>query len=86
MRVLMRLAALAVGVLGLASATADEYNPIVRHPVSIGPEAGRLIVAFKITAGSVVTHTISSRLRTRKLQITQAQTRPAERIPSPRAR
>jgi serine protease len=77
-RVLMTLWALAACVCWLVPAMAGEYNPIVRHPVSIGPEARRLIVGFKATSGNAVTRTISSRLRTRRIQITQAQTSPTD--------
>ncbi len=78
MRILTSVSALAVCMFWLAAARAGEYNPIVRHPVSIGPEASRLIVGFKTTASNAVTHTISSRLRTSKIQITQARTNPAD--------
>jgi len=78
MRLLISLSALGLCVVYLAPAMAGEYNPILRQPVSIGPEASRLIVGFKTTAGNAVTSTISSRLRTRKIRITQAQTTPAD--------
>jgi len=78
MRILTSLSVLAASVFWLAAARAGEYNPIVRHPVSIGPEASRLIVGFKTTASNSVTHTISSRLRTSKIQITQARTNRAD--------
>jgi hypothetical protein len=39
MRVLLTLSALTIGVFGLAAATAGEYNPIVRHPVSFDSTA-----------------------------------------------
>jgi serine protease len=59
-------------------AAATEYNPLVRHPPSIGPEANRLIVGFKTTPANAVTHAINSRLRARVMKVTQAQTSPAD--------
>ncbi len=40
-------------LVGQAAASSLEFNPVVRRPVSIGPEAHRLIVGFK--AGSTAT-------------------------------
>ena len=61
---------------GLAAAA--EYNPMVRHSVSIGPEANRLVIGFKTTSSNAVTHTVTSLLRARVFRITQAQTSPAD--------
>ena len=43
----------AVGVAGAAGA--PEWNPVRTHAVQIGPEAGRLVVGFRATAGNAVT-------------------------------
>ena len=57
---------------------AAEYNPIARRPVSIGPQASRLVIGFKTTSGNAVTHAIKSALRARVIRITQAQTSPSD--------
>jgi serine protease len=63
---------------GQASATLQEYNPVRRSPVAIGPEATRLIVGFRATAANAVTHTVKSRLKAQAFKITQANTGPAD--------
>ncbi len=82
MRFLQTLLILGSSLVGLATGTAaaGEYNPIVRHPVSIGPQAHRLIVGFKMTPANAVTHVVRSRLSTRTIKITQAQTSPSDVI------
>ena len=45
-------AALAALILVSAAGAHSEYNPVSTRPVSIGPEAGRLIVGFRATAGN----------------------------------
>src|SRR5580658_4876939 len=48
---------------GRALAAAPEYNPIRKYPVSIGPEASRVIVGFRATPGNAVTKTVKFRRR-----------------------
>jgi len=62
-----------VSVASHSSPAAAEYNPIRRHPVSIGPEANRLIVGFRVTPGNAVTYTVLRR-GTGPRSVTQAQT------------
>ena len=57
-----------VGVGALAN---SEFNPVLRHPVSIGPEAQRLIVGFRVTANNQVVKVIH---RAKAVQVIQAQT------------
>jgi serine protease len=63
---------------GEASGTSQEYNPVRRSPVAIGPEAKRLIVGFRTTTANVVTHTVKSRLKAQSFKITQANTNSAD--------
>src|SRR3984957_14864511 len=63
---------------GQASAPLQEYNPVRRNPVAIGPEATRLIVGFRTTAANAVTHTVKSRLKAQAFKFTQANTSPAD--------
>jgi serine protease len=57
-----------------AAAAVLEYNPVRAHPVSIGPEARRLVVGFRTTAGNAVVRTIRSRMRAQSVQLVQART------------
>jgi serine protease len=65
-------------VLGLtwasAMAPAAEWNPVLSHPVEIGPQASRLVVGFRATSGNAVTKAIRSRVKAQVVRITQAQT------------
>jgi serine protease len=61
-----------------AGGALPEYNPVRRNPVSIGPEAVRLIVGFRTTPGNAVTHTVKSRIKARSIDITQANTSSAD--------
>jgi serine protease len=63
---------------GEASGTLQEYNPVRRSPVAIGPEANRLIVGFRTTTANAVTHTVRSRLKAQSFRITQANTSAAD--------
>jgi serine protease len=73
------LAALA-GCLSLAfsvaSAASREWNPVRSHPAEIGPQASRLVVGFRATAGNSVVKEIKSR-RPRAIYV-QAQTSRAD--------
>jgi serine protease len=81
-RVLLVLAAGAgIGfIIGTATATAaiPEWNAVRTHPVAIGPEASRLVVGFRATAGNVVVRTIALRARSQSIKITQAKTTDAD--------
>ena len=57
-----------------AAVAAPEFNPVRSQPISIGPVAGRVIVAFRATPANVVVHAINARVRTRILQSSQAGT------------
>jgi len=61
-----------------ASGALPEFNPVHRTPVSIGPEASRLIVGFRSTPGNSVTRTVRSRVRAQSFSITQANTSAAD--------
>jgi serine protease len=77
---LLRLASL-LGCLGLtlgvASAASQEWNPVRSHPVDIGPQASRLVVGFRATAGNSIVKEIKSR-RPQAVQVTLAQTSRAD--------
>jgi serine protease len=60
------------GLAGGAPAASAEYNPVRRHPLSLGPEASRLIVGFRLTPDNAITTTVRSQARPRTL--IQAQT------------
>jgi serine protease len=74
------LSALAASLclLGLAQAAAPEWNPVRTRPVAIGPEASRLVVGFRPTAGNAITRVIKSHANTRSVTITQAETTAAD--------
>jgi serine protease len=63
---------------GRALSAAPEYNPIRKYPVSIGPEANRVIVGFRATPSNAVTKTVNFRRRGRTYSITQARTTAAD--------
>jgi serine protease len=65
-------------VLGLAQAASPEWNPVNTHPVSIGPQADRLVVGFRPTAANAVTKVIKSHSKARVVKVTQAQTSVAD--------
>jgi serine protease len=69
------LSALAASLclLGLAQAASPEWNPVRTHPVEIGPQASRLLVGFRPTAGNAITRAIK-RSNARTVTVTQAQT------------
>ena len=64
--------------LGRAVAVIPEYNPVHRHPISIGPEASRIIVGFRATAGNTVVQTVKIRMRTQSVNVSQAHTTSAD--------
>lgn len=60
------------------SGALPEFNPVNRSPVSVGPEASRLIVGFRATAANTVTRTVKSRVRAQSFSIAQASTSVAD--------
>ncbi len=65
--------------LGAAdAAAAPEWNPVRTHTVQIGPEARRLVVGFRATAGNAVVKTIDIPSRARSVKILQAVTTGAD--------
>ena len=67
----------ASGASSVASAAAQEWNPVRSHPVEIGPQASRLVVGFRATAGNSIVKEIKSR-RPQAIHIVQAQTSRAD--------
>ena len=73
-----------VGVIGLplgllhADAAAAELNPVRTHAVPLGPQAWRLVVGFRATAGNAVVKSIRLRSRVQSVKITQAVTTDAD--------
>ena len=67
-----------MGVTFGAVAAIPEWNPVRTHPVSIGPEASRLVVGFRATPGNAVVKTIRLRARSQNIKITQARTTDAD--------
>lgn len=63
---------------GAAIATAAEYNPVPSHPISIGPEANRIIIGFRATASNAVVQTFETRTQAQSVTITQAKTTAAD--------
>ncbi len=57
---------------------APEWNAVRTHSVQIGPEAERLVVGFRPTAGNAVAKIIKVRARTQSVRVVQAQTSPAD--------
>jgi serine protease len=66
--------------LGLAHAAAAEWNPVRTRPVVLGPEADRLIVGFRATAGNAVVKTIKRPARAQGVRIIQAATSSADAV------
>jgi serine protease len=65
-------------ICGTASAAAPEWNPVRTHSVEIGPEAHRLVVGFRATAGNALVKTIKPRAQAQSVKIVQAQTTDAD--------
>ncbi len=63
-----------LGVAAAAPAGAAEWNPVRAHPVSIGPEAGRIIVGFRTNANNAIVHSVRSRMHAQSIRIVEAQT------------
>jgi serine protease len=63
---------------GAAIATAAEYNPVLTHPISIGPETSRIIVGFRATTSNAVVQTFKPRTQAQSVKIIQAKTTVAD--------
>jgi serine protease len=63
--------------LSVASGASQEWNPVRSHPVEIGPQASRLVVGFRATAGNTIIKEIKSR-RPQAIHVMQAQTSRAD--------
>src|SRR5271165_4979958 len=61
-----------------ASAAVPEWNPVRTHSVQIGPEASRLVVGFRPTAGNALVKSIKIRAQTQSVRIVQANTSDAD--------
>jgi serine protease len=61
-----------------ASAAIPESNPVRTHPIEIGPQAGRLVVGFRATAGNSVIKSIKFRARPQSIKFVQANTSEAD--------
>jgi serine protease len=71
----LRAGACAAFFLFSTAVAHPEYNPILRRPVSIGPEASRLIVGFRATPGNTVVQTIHAEAAHDKaIEVSQALT------------
>jgi serine protease len=70
----LRAGVCAVFVLVSSAVAHPEDNPVLRHPVSIGPEASRLIVGFRATPGNTVVQTIHAAGHDRTIKVSQALT------------
>ncbi len=61
-----------------APAAVQELNPVRTHNVQIGPQAGRLVVGFRATAGNSMVKSIKLHGRAQGVQVIQAQTSDAD--------
>ena len=65
----------------IRAATPPEYNPVVREPVSIGPQADRLIVGFRATPANTVVRRIRGSVgHGRTIALRQASTTPGDAV------
>jgi serine protease len=63
-----------------APAASAEYNPIHAAPVSLGPEANRLLIGFRATPQNALTQTLNARLRPTRRAVTLAGTSAADAL------
>jgi serine protease len=63
-----------------APSTPFEYNPVHAEPVSLGPQANRLLIGFRITSQNAVTQTLASRLPHVRRSVALANTRAADAV------
>src|SRR5260370_5928434 len=61
-----------------APAAVPEWNPVRTHAVQLGPEASRLVVGFRATAGNTVVKTVRLQTRAQSVKIVQAMTSGAD--------
>ncbi len=67
-------------LLAVASARAQEWNPVRRAPIAIGPEASRIIVGFKVTASNAMVTSIAAHAHLQARRVVQARTWPRDAI------
>src|SRR5882724_5868851 len=63
---------------GPARAAVPELNPVRSHAVRLGPEASRLVVGFRATAGNTVVKAVRQRSQALSVRIAQANTSDAD--------
>src|SRR5258708_6545808 len=61
-----------------APAAVPEWNPVRSRAVQIGPEASRLVVGFRATAGNTVVTAVRLRKQAQSVNIVQAETSDAD--------
>ena len=61
-------------------AASAEYNPIPAAPVSLGPQANRLLIGFRATPQNALTQTLNGRLRPTRRTVTLASTSAADAV------
>jgi serine protease len=77
---LVFLARLCAAAAPTPASAPPEYNPVRAEPVSLGPEANRLLVGFRATADNSVTETVISRARAPRRTVTLANTTAADAV------
>jgi serine protease len=63
-----------------APAASAEYNPLHAAPVSLGPQANRLLIGFRATPENALTQTLNARLRPTRRTVTRAGTSAADAV------
>jgi serine protease len=61
-----------------ARAAVPEWNPVRTHAAQLGPEASRLVVGFRASAGSTVIKAVKLRAQAQSVKIVQAKTTDAD--------
>ena len=67
-------------LLGLSNARAQEWNPVRREPLAIGPEASRIIVGFKVTPSNAMVTSVAAHAHVAARRLVQARTWPRDAI------
>ena len=67
-------------MLAVTSARAQEWNPVRRVPIAIGPEASRIIVGFKVTSSNAMVTSIAAHAHVQARRLVQARTWPRDAI------
>ena len=69
-----------VVMLVATSVRAQEWNPVRRTPIAIGPEASRIIVGFKVTPSNAMVTSIAAHAHVAARRIVQARTWPRDAV------